>query len=253
MSWLLIDVGNSRTVALRAPASGGRLAEPVVTVLDEPTPRTDAGAADLAARLARDRGDVLVVGLTSVVPRLTAALATRLPDLRSVDHTWSMPFAVLVEQPETVGADRWCNVAAAVAAGLTDAIVVDAGTATTIDVLADGEFRGGLIAPGMAFAARQLQEKGARLWPVPFTRCELRPGRHTAEALQIGAFHVGVNGVVGTVAGLRAQFPRARVLVTGGLAFCLDQPGWRLDALLTFRGLVHLMHGQGRPAEAAPA
>jgi pantothenate kinase type III len=94
----------------------------------------------------------------------------------------------------------------------------------------------------MAFAARQLQEKGARLWVVPFERCPLQPGRHTAEALQIGAYHVGVHGVVGTVAALREQFPIARVLVTGGLASHLDQPGWRVDALLTFRGLVALLH-----------
>jgi len=119
--------------------------------------------------------------------------------------------------------------------------VVDAGTATTIDVLADGAFVGGLIAPGMAFAARQLQDRAARLWPVPFERCALRPGRQTNEALQIGGYHVGVHGVVGTVDALRCQYPEARVLVTGGLASHLDQPGWRLDALLTFRGLAFLL------------
>ncbi len=242
MTALLIDVGNSRAVALRAPIVDGRLAEPVETVADAATPRTDVEANQLADRIAAARGDADLVGVTSVVPRLTDALTSRLPDLRSVDHTWTWPFAVGIDHPETVGADRWCNVAAAMAAGLRDAIVVDAGTATTIDVLADGVFVGGLIAPGMAFAARQLQEKGARLWVVPFERCDLRPGRHTAEALQVGAYHVGVHGVVGTVAALRAQFPAARVLVTGGLASHLDQPGWRVDALLTFRGLVSLLH-----------
>jgi type III pantothenate kinase len=241
MTWVLIDAGNSRTLVLRAAIAGGRLVEPVVTLADVATPRTDAEARTLTATVTAAREEAEPAALASVIPRVSVALADALEGLRSVDHTWDFPFAVAIEQPETVGADRWCNVAAAVAAGHRDALVVDAGTATTIDVLADGVFVGGLIAPGMAFAARQLQDRAARLWPVPFERCPLLPGRHTAEALQVGGYHVGVHGVVGTVQALRAQYPAAVVLVTGGLAPHLDQPGWRLDALLTFRGLALLL------------
>lgn len=241
MNWLLIDAGNSRTLVLRAAIEGGCLVEPVVVVVDAPTPRTDAETRALVGHIDAARDDEEPVAVASVIPRLTAALASAVPQLHSVDQAWGFPFVVAIEQPETVGADRWCNVAAAVAAGLRHALVVDAGTATTIDVLADGVFVGGLIAPGMAFAARQLQDRAARLWPVPFERCALRPGRHTAEALQVGGYHVGVHGVVGTVDALQRQYPLARVLVTGGLASHLDQPGWRLDALLTFRGLAFLL------------
>ncbi len=168
------------------------------------------------------------MAVACVVPVVGEALAARLPDAASVDHTWAFPFTHEVRQPQTVGADRWCNVAAAVHAGLADALVVDAGTATTFDVLVGGVFLGGLIAPGMAFAARKLQEEAARLWVVPFAPCELRAGRDTEEALAIGAFHVGVHGVRGTIAALLARHPGCEVVVTGGLGGHVTQAGWRL-------------------------
>ena len=239
MNRLLINVGNSRTVAVLANRRG----EVTQEVLVRPTPRTELEAEALAVRLAAERPPDLKAGITSVVPLVTAALELNLPDLQVVDHNRRMPFEVAVDEAETVGADRWCNVAAAVDAGLTDALVVDAGTATTIDVLTDGVFVGGLIAPGMAFAAQALQEMGARLWTVPFEPVELRPGRDTEEALQIGAFHVGVHGVKGTVLELLEQYPGARVVLTGGLGHFLRHDGWVLEPQWTFRGLTRLLNG----------
>ena len=153
-----------------------------------------------------------------------------------------------ITSAQTVGADRWCNVAAACAAGLRDAIVVDAGTATTIDVLDGGTFAGGLIAPGMAFAARQLQTRAAQLWEVPFAPCPLAPGADTAAALQGGAFHVGVHGVSGTVSALLAGRPRAQVVLTGGLGRFLTRDGWPWDPLWTLRGLAALAWRRGLAA-----
>jgi type III pantothenate kinase len=151
-----------------------------------------------------------------------------------------MPFAHDIRGPQTVGADRWCNVAAAVDAGLTDALVVDAGTATTFDVLAGGVFRGGLIAPGMSFAARALQREAARLWEVPFAPAELRAGRDTQEALAIGAYHVGVHGVRGTVIALLERYPGCTVVMTGGLGGWAALPGWQYHPDWTLRGLAVL-------------
>jgi type III pantothenate kinase len=172
---------------------------------------------------------------------VSEVLRAALPGLRSVDHTWRFPFGVRVDRPETVGPDRFCNMAAAVASGLSDAIVEDAGTATTIDVLRDGDFVGGLIAPGMAFAARKLQEEGAMLWRVPFERTELVPGRDTASALAIGAYQVGVRGIVGAVEGLLKDLPAAQVVVTGGLGVHVARGDWLHDPDWTLRGLAALL------------
>lgn len=239
MSRLLIDVGNTRAVAARL--AGGATTGAFEPLVVEPTPPTAAAAAELAARLAALRLAGEQAAATSVVPRVSRALCAGLADLQLVDHTWDFPFAVDIVRPETVGADRWCNLAAAAGSGLGDALIVDAGTATTIDVLVAGVFKGGLIAPGMAFAAHQLQTAAAQLWPVPFTACALTPGRDTEQALRVGAFHVGVNGVAGTVATLCRQWPQAAVILTGGLGRYLARSDWRYDPDWTLRGLAVLL------------
>jgi type III pantothenate kinase len=229
---LLVNVGNSRSVVVRTDAAGQ-----LTRVLAADTPHDEGAVLMLADAIAARRQGDERVAVACVVPVVGEALAARLPGSASVDHTWTFPFAHEVLQPQTVGADRWCNIAAAAHAGLADALVVDAGTATTFDVLAGSVFLGGLIAPGMAFAARKLQEEAARLWVVPFAPCDLRAGRDTDEALAIGAFHVGVHGVLGTIAALLARYPRCEVVVTGGLGEHLTQPGWLHDPDWTVRGL----------------
>ena len=88
--------------------------------------------------------------------------------------------------------------------------------------------------------------QAARLWEVPFAPCALRAGRDTDEALAIGAFHVGVNGVRGTVTALLARYPQCAVVVTGGLGAHVTQPGWRHDADWTLRGLAALAAARAR-------
>lgn len=238
MSRLLINIGNTNCTVARL---GGEPHVGAIEVLGRlPTPRDERSDVAMAADLARFRLPAEPVAAVSVIPRVSAALRRALPDVQLVDHGWSFPFAHCIRQPETVGADRWCNVAAATGAGLTDALIVDAGTATTIDVLEGGIFAGGLIAPGMAFAARSLQEQAAQLWPVPFAACALEPGRDTAEALQIGAFHAGIHGVTGTVTALLADRLQAAVIITGGLGEFLQREGWRFDPDWTLRGLALL-------------
>lgn len=242
MNLLLVDLGNTRCVVAR-PLDAD-LAGPLQRVLEVDTPRNAADSARLAVQLQSLGAESSTVVAASVVPVVSEVLAARLPNVRLVDHTWDFPFGTAIRGAETVGADRWCNVAAAAQAGWTDALIVDAGTATTIDVLTGGVFEGGLIAPGMAFAARQLQLTAPRLWPVDFAPCDLRPGRDTSEALQIGAFHVGVQGVGGTVQALLAARPRARVALTGGLGRFLVRADWAYEPDWTLRGL-RCLHDRG--------
>jgi type III pantothenate kinase len=239
MNALLIDAGNSKVAVARIALVDGAMVGPLDRLWTGETPREHPAALATTVAAHHQRGEL--AGLTSVVPSVSEALLAALPDLRCVDHTWNFPFAMDVDHPETVGTDRFCNMAAAVAEGYGDAIVVDAGTATTIDVLRDGRFVGGLIAPGMAFAARKLQEEGALLWTVPFERTELAPGRDTASALAIGAYQVGVRGIVGAVEGLLADLPEAQVVVTGGLGVHVTRGDWLHDPDWTLRGLATLL------------
>lgn len=245
MRVLVLDAGNTRLRAALA-AAGGQWPRPgawdrwplppleglgeVATTAADPSP----WLRDLAAARAPD-----LAVLVSVVPRLDPLVAAALPGLRLAGLGCDLPFGLDLVAPETVGADRLCNVAAAAAAGLGSALVVDAGTATTFDLLLDGVFVGGLIAPGMAFAAKQLGKTAARLAPVPFAPAPLAAGRSTAEAMGAGGWHAGIGGVRHIVAGLLDRHGPLPVIVTGGLGAHLADLG-RYDQDWTLRGALVL-------------
>lgn len=262
---VILDAGNSRlTIArwdgprqLPARAVGGvaPLARTVdldlVAELDMPGPAAGPSAGPSAGSSARADflakvGDILArevprrAVLVTVVPWVADGLSGIRPDLAVVDHTWRLPFGLGVARPHAVGADRLCNVAAAVAAGFVDALIVDAGTATTFDLLQGGTFAGGLIAPGMEFAARMLGQSAARLSPVPFGPCPLQVGDDTASAMAAGAWHVGSGGIRFTIAALVEQYGPVPVVLTGGLGRFLADEGRPWDRFWTLRGAAYL-------------
>lgn len=244
MKPLLLDAGNSRVRVKRWTGEDSTAAAVLAHRSRPLEPLAEYATADLvgdsnAWSLLRDlrstAGNPPVV-LVSVVPEVTRRLAALWPDLNVVDHRSRLPFPSLVDDLASVGPDRLCNVAAACQADLRDALIVDAGTATTFDLLEDGVFTGGLIAPGMAFAAEQLGRYAARLAPVAFASCPLVPGRDTRSAMAAGAWHVGLGGVVAVIRGLAASRPGLTVVLTGGLGHHLGALGDVVDRDWTLRG-----------------
>ena len=231
----LADTGGDGSRVLVAPEALPTRA--VLATPSDPASDTDFLA---AAAAVRDAAAGWPLVLVSVVPRVVPLLHSLWPDLLIVDFRSPLPFRLDLPNPAGIGPDRLCNVAAAASAGLRRALVVDAGTATTFDLLLDGEFRGGLIAPGMALAARCLGEAAARLAPVPFAPCPLEPGRDTAAAMQAGAYHAGIGGVEAVIAGLEQRFGPLTVVVTGGLGGMLVTAGRCWDPDWTLRGAVVL-------------
>jgi type III pantothenate kinase len=232
---LIVDAGNTRTLAVAWP---GDAALPRLGA--EPPPLDEVAAWERGAAGDLPGAPDLPVVLVSVVPRETDRLRAARPDLIVVDHRSPLPFALEVAEPSAVGPDRLANVAAARAAGLDDALVVDAGTATTFDLLDAGRFLGGMIAPGMAFAARRLGEDAARLAPVSFGPADWTVGRDTAAAMAAGAWHAGTEGVRGVIRGILAEYGDRPVILTGGLGRHLAWPGAHHDSHWTLRGAAFL-------------
>ncbi len=174
--------------------------------------------------------------LVSVIPEMNEILLAELPNLMVVARSGSFPFPHELKEVHTVGPDRFCNIAAAVASGLHSALIVDAGTATTFDLLWDGIFKGGLIAPGMAFAASQLAKHGAMLEEFPFAKRPAMVGRNTEEAMTAGAWLTGSGGVEWTISRLLETYGDMPVIVTGGLSQHLDNPQRYCDPFWTLRG-----------------
>ncbi len=127
---------------------------------------------------------------------------------------------ILYDNPHDVGADRIVNAVAAVERFGAPVMVLDFGTATTLDVVnAKGEYLGGVIAPGLGISAEALFRRAARLIRVDIRRPARVIGRNTVESMQSGLFHGYAALVEGIVRRARDELGlEAPVVATGGLA-----------------------------------
>ena len=126
----------------------------------------------------------------------------------------------LVDRPEEVGADRLVNTVAAHDRYRGPLIVVDFGTATTLDVVdGDGNYRGGVIAPGINLSLTALHMAAAKLPSVRISRTERVIGTDTVSCMQSGIYWGYVGLVEGLVGRIKSEFGAAmQVIGTGGLA-----------------------------------
>jgi len=100
-----------------------------------------------------------------------------------------IPIVNRTDFPEKVGVDRLLNALAAYRLKKSAAVVVDVGTAITVDaVSAQGEFLGGAIAPGLRLASSSLAEKASLLPLVKMSEPSSAIGRNTKEAIKSGVF-----------------------------------------------------------------
>ncbi len=147
--------------------------------------------------------------------------------------------------PETLGADRLANIVAVARRGGPAVVVVDAGTATTFDVVLGHRYVGGVIAPGPAMFLEYLAERTALLPPLRAGRRQLASwGHDTASAMRIGA-EAGFAGMVRSILERMCRRPAlrfAQIVATGGAADVVVRavPAARIDADLTLRGLALL-------------
>ncbi len=149
---------------------------------------------------------------------------------------------VLYDNPREVGADRIVNAIAAYEAHHTGLIVVDFGTATTLDcVTPKGEYLGGAICPGVGISLDALFHHASKLPRIEVARPEKVVGRNTVASMQSGILYGYVGMVDGLVTRMREEigFP-VRVVATGGLAALVAGESTtvdEVDELLTLRGL----------------
>ncbi len=226
---LALNVGNSRLGI--GVFVEGKL-EYVSRVSHEQRADWPGKIADAWGRLA-DRKDAAVAG-AGVNPPLVESLEHVVEQVTKRKIEWvgrdlDVPMKVLTEVPEETGVDRVLNVAAAFEQMQKACVVVDAGTAITVDCCNDqGEFLGGAIAPGTALMMGALHEKTARLPLVTLEAPAGAFGRTTQEAIRLGVFH----GVRGMVKELVENYATALgtwpdLIATGGDAQKLFE-GWEL-------------------------
>jgi len=146
------------------------------------------------------------------------------------------------DDPREVGPDRIVNAVAAKERYGAPSIVVDFGTSTNFDVVsAEGEYVGGVLAPGIEISMDALFARAARLVKVDFAEPPSVIGKTTATGLQSGLVYGFAGQVDGIVERIRAELEaRAPAIATGGLAELIAPHARtieRVDPFLTLEGL----------------
>lgn len=221
---LTIDVGNTSTHA--GTFEGDRLE----TSFRYPTePHTSADALGLLLRGLLDLNGVdarrvEAVALATVVPplgRRYAEMSERYFGVKLYRLTaQSCGIPIDYEPPSSVGADRVANAVAAKALVGAPVIIVDFGTAATLDALdPQGHYVGGAITLGPESTLAALYGRTAQLPMVDLSPPRRAIGRSTQESIRSGVIH-GMAGIVDSlVRRFRAELgTEAPTLATGGLA-----------------------------------
>jgi type III pantothenate kinase len=162
------------------------------------------------------------------------------------DPNLDLGIEVKTDRPAAVGADRLVNAVAAHASHKGALIVIDFGTATTFDIVnANGDYEGGVIAPGANLSAEALHRAAAMLPRVAVERTQAVIGKDTEPAMRSGLFWGYIGLIEGLVARIKAEYGEPMtVIATGGLANIFFKQTSAIDFLdpdLTVRGLV-LIH-----------
>ena len=226
---LAIDVGNSNIVL--GVFDGAALVQSwrLQTLRERTSDELGLLVDGLFAHSRIERVQIRGVILGSVVPPLTGTICAMVQRYFGVTAlvvepgvNTSMP--ILYERPSEVGADRIVNAVAAYEkfgkGRGRPLIVVDFGTATTLDAIsANGEYLGGAICPGVTISADALFQRAARL-----PRIDVRKPAHVVGRTTVGAMESGLFwGYVGMVEGLVRRMGdelggNAICVATGGLA-----------------------------------
>jgi type III pantothenate kinase len=178
-----------------------------ITAVDIGNSRTHIATFERGRIVSRGKVDGDVVAYASVNPRAEK----RWRKAQKMGRDFPPAIANRYRPPSAAGMDRLANAAAAWARARRACVVIDLGTAITVDVVRDGAFVGGMIAPGWGLQAGALHEHTALL-PRATPKRRLSFGRGTIESIEAGISF----GVAGLIDAVRREFGRAVLFGTGG-------------------------------------
>jgi type III pantothenate kinase len=234
--FIAVDIGNTHTVLGIHKDSGwsDELRLPASAAPDE------AGLQKQIASFFSDRHikpeNISGAGISSVVPLLTIPYRNAIYALLNIE-----PFIVsaeketgikiLYDDKRALGSDRICAAAAGFAKYGGPIIIVDLGTATTYDVVSgNGEFLGGVIAPGIGTSVNILHEKTAQLPAIENTEIELPKtviGKDTISGMQSGILYGAIDAFEGMTKRISGELHpgqnAVRIIITGGFAWFISR------------------------------
>lgn len=229
--YLLLDVGNSRVKAVSY--SHGQYT-PLAIITANAVKNHPWQAVYVASVAADEKIDLLQQQLG----------LTHLPWYRLKSEANAFSVTNSYKIPEKLGVDRWLALQGAVSMFAdTDLLVVDAGTALTIDWLSDKqEHQGGWIIPGVRLQQEAVISNTAKVHSQPGGANVLQLGTDTHTCVENGA----LAAVCGSIRLAWQLKPAKHLLLTGGdaeklISYLTDIPIYH-DPLLIFRGMVRYIN-----------
>jgi type III pantothenate kinase len=247
---LAVDVGNTNLVFALVDGSEIKARWRIATDARRTADQYSVWLHQLLELEGYSRADVEGVIIGTVVPRalhnlevLSEKYFHKTP-LIAGQGAAAWPLRLDVDEPQNVGADRALNAIAAHAKYAGELLVIDFGTATTLDVVGPtGAYTGGIIAPGINLSLDALVNAAAKLpriaIEVPDTNSVV--GRTTQSQMLIGIYWGYVAMLEGLTERIKSEVGRPlTVIATGGLATLFDKHTKVFDAIepdLTIQGL----------------
>lgn len=252
---LAVTVGNTRT--RWGVFEGSELLEA------HSLPNSEAGG--LASHLSGEAQGAELAVIASVHPTTAALAEDSLREGLGCEVAWvnrdiGVPLRHALEEPVTVGVDRVLCALAAWDRAHQACIVIDAGTAITVDLIdGKGTFQGGAILPGGGMMLRALKSGTAQLpdlvWP-PANMPRQAVGLTTAEAMTVGVLasaRGGVRHLIETYSELYGGYPQ--IIATGGDAALLFENDGIVEHIIPDLQLMGIRlcvaHARGELGEAA--
>jgi type III pantothenate kinase len=248
---LVVDVGNTQTHF--GTYRDGQLVEHwrFATVRESTADELGAVLRNLLELRGIGLADLNASIVSSTVPQLRPewqAMAQRYLDheMLVVGPGIKTGMALRYDNPREIGPDRLVNAVAAYDKVHGACVVVDFGTALTFDpVSADGEYLGGIIAPGVEISMEALTNRAAALPKIDLAEPRTLIGKSTVDAIRSGVVYGYAGQVDGIVRRLRAEMgDDIETIATGGLAEHIvpfTEEIDETDDLLTLTGL-RLLH-----------
>ena len=251
---LAIDIGNTNITLGVFEDDKLRATWRVATGIHRMVDEYDVLLISLLRQKGLDISDITKGALCSVVPPLTAIfeeLVQRYSHISPlvVGAGVKTGVSIRMENPREVGADRIVNAAAAHHLYGCPVIIIDMGTAITFDTVSrEGDYIGGVIAPGIHTAVETLHLRAAMLPRVELIRPKQAIGTSTITAMQSGIIFGYVGLIEGIIARIQQELgEKAKVVATGGYAELIAEETSVIDIInpdLTLIGLrlIYLMN-----------
>lgn len=223
---LAIDVGNTNIVL--GLYNKGRLTHKWRMISDVHKAADDY-AVDIIELFLTEKIDCLQISgciMGSVVPKLEEILRHAIAKffggeiLVIGDKNVKLNINITLKNKNEIGADRLINSIAAYHEFGGNLVIVDFGTATTFDVVgANGEYLGGVIAPGINLSLKALHDMTAKLPKITVQKQKNVIGKSTIEAMNSGVYFGYISLVEGMIARIENELKvKTTQIITGGLA-----------------------------------